>query len=114
MRWQAAPADRHSTHDLLAARLLCVLIARAWLLKAGGLGRPEPGAASSWHAQAAAADDRVAQNNLGVRCRDGRGVDRNLDEALRWFKRSADADYPKAQLNLGLLLKTGTGAGSAP
>lgn len=60
------------------------------------------------------AGDRVAQNDPGVLYRDGRGVDRNLDEALRWFKRSADAGYPKAQLDLGLLLKAGTGAWGAP
>ena len=45
----------------------------------------------------------IAQNNLGVYYRDGVIVQKNLDEALKYFKLSAEKNYAPAQYNLGLL-----------
>ena len=33
---------------------------------------------------------------------DGNGVEKNLQEAAKWFKKSAEQGYPLAQYNLGL------------
>lgn len=38
----------------------------------------------------------MAQYNMGVLYKDGRGVEQNLEEALRWFHLSAAQGYEQA------------------
>lgn len=41
--------------------------------------------AYSWYLKAVEQDDTLVQNNFGCLYRDGRGVQKNIDEAARWF-----------------------------
>lgn len=49
--------------------------------------------------QRAQAGDAVAQNELAVRYRLGRDVDKNTKEALDWFQKAAFQGYGKAMFN---------------
>lgn len=62
-------------------------------------------AVAEWR-PAAIAGDPDAQYNLGQAYKLGRGVTRDLDQALYWYKRAADQSPPhqKAQAMYGLLL----------
>ena len=51
----------------------------------------------------------VAQNNLGVRYDNGRGVPEDDAEAVRWYRLAADQEYAIAQFNLGLMYRHGEG-----
>jgi TPR repeat protein len=51
----------------------------------------------------------MAQNNLGTCYKDGRGVDKNWEEALVWFRKAAEQGHPSGQLNLGLMYSGGLG-----
>ena len=51
----------------------------------------------------------LAQNNLGVLYRDGRGVAQNYAEAAKWFRKAADQGNAQAQTNLGAMYGTGRG-----
>ena len=39
----------------------------------------------------------------------GKGIKRDLREAVRWIKRSAESGYPKSQYALGLIYTRGLG-----
>lgn len=45
----------------------------------------------------------TAQIFIGWMYEVGRGVDRNLEEARRWYRRAADAGSPMGQFHLGIL-----------
>jgi TPR repeat protein len=60
----------------------------------------------------ALAGDTAAQLRLGIAFEFGQGVDKNLDEAIHWYRIAADRGDPVAQTNLAYLFETG-GNGSA-
>jgi uncharacterized protein len=53
--------------------------------------------------------DIDAQNKLGSAYYNGKGVEKNIAEALRWFTQSAQKGYAKAQYNLGVMYYVGQG-----
>lgn len=53
-------------------------------------------------AQAAAEGDADAEFELSVRYEQGRGVERDMDEALRRLRRAAEENHPHAQYKLGM------------
>jgi uncharacterized caspase-like protein/TPR repeat protein len=61
----------------------------------------------------AEAGDIFGYNNLGWLYETGRGVERDLPTALRWYARAAEAGQPHAFLNLARLFREG-GPGLAP
>ena len=55
--------------------------------------------------KAAEQGDAKAQYNLGIFYENGQGVDKSLDEAIKWFRLAAKQDLPQAQnalANLGI------------
>jgi uncharacterized protein len=53
--------------------------------------------------------DLDAQNKLGAAYFNGRGVEKNIAEAQRWFTQAAQKGYAKAQYNLGVMYYAGQG-----
>ena len=53
--------------------------------------------------------DADAQNKLGIRYRDGKGVRKDVAEALVWYRRAAEQGHPKAQFNLSNMYHYGQG-----
>ena len=53
--------------------------------------------------------DAIAQNNLGNCYWDGIGVEKNYDEAFKWYKKSAEQGYANAQFMLGNCYQNGIG-----
>lgn len=66
--------------------------------------------AASWYHQAAASGLAAAQRRLGALYESGRGVPRDVREAMAWYRRAADQDDPDAQTRLGLLLSASDSA----
>lgn len=56
----------------------------------------------------------AAQNNLGIRYRDGVGTAQNPAESFKWFRRAADQGHAQAQFNLGGLYWDGRGTAKSP
>jgi uncharacterized protein len=50
-----------------------------------------------------------AQNNLGLMCRQGRGVPQDDAEAVKWFRKAAKQGYGPAQNNLAEMRRQGRG-----
>jgi TonB family protein len=48
-----------------------------------------------------------AQNNLGVLYENGKGVPKDINEALKWYRLAAEQGYAGAQNNLGLIYALG-------
>ena len=55
----------------------------------------------------AEAGDAAAQYNLGVHYATGRGVDRDVAEAVRWYRLAAEQGCAKAQHTLGVMYRNG-------
>ena len=53
--------------------------------------------------------NRDAQFAMGVLYYEGHGVNKNLDEALAWFRKAADSEHPTAMFNLGVAYWEGRG-----
>ena len=53
--------------------------------------------------------DNEAQYNLGVLYLEGRGVERNLEQARNWFIKAAQKQHLEAQYNLGHMALSGMG-----
>lgn len=53
--------------------------------------------------------DRAAQYNLGLLYEDGKGLARDSEAALTWYRKSAAQSFPMAQHNLGRLYYMGEG-----
>ncbi len=49
----------------------------------------------------------AAQNQMGIRYRDGKGVSKNTSQAIYWFNQAAAQGYASAQFNLGVLYSSG-------
>ena len=58
---------------------------------------------------AAEQGDAVAQYNLGVSYRDGKGIQQDYKKAFDWFKKSAEQGYAAAQFEIGFCYRTGKG-----
>jgi TPR repeat protein len=58
----------------------------------------------------AQAGDMDAQYNLGIMFYHGEGVERDHEEALKWFHLAAEQNDPEAQYNLGFMYGRGEGA----
>lgn len=56
----------------------------------------------------AVAGDTRAQLQLGIAFEFGQGVDKNIEEAMHWYRIAADRGDPEAQTNLGYLYETGS------
>jgi uncharacterized protein len=65
--------------------------------------------AAKWFRKAADQGLAVAQSELGVSYRSGRGVTQDDAEAAKWFRKAADQGDDKGQYNLGLLYASGQG-----
>lgn len=65
--------------------------------------------AHRWYKSAAEQGRRIAQVELGLMYRDGRGVARNAEEAFRWFLQAAEAGEPYAQLLVATAYHRGRG-----
>ena len=59
--------------------------------------------------RAADQGEPVAQNNLGVMYRNGRGVPKSDTTALSWYRKSADQGNAFAQNNMGFMYENGHG-----
>ena len=53
--------------------------------------------------------DALAQLNVGVAYDTGHGVEKDLEQALSWYRKAAEQGYAKAQYNLGLNYYIGKG-----
>jgi localization factor PodJL len=58
---------------------------------------------------AAAAGDRSAEYEIAMRYAEGRGVARNMAEAVRWLERAANTGFVPAQFRLASLYEKGEG-----
>ena len=58
---------------------------------------------------AALANDPAAEYELGARYAEGRGIQQNMAEAVRWLERAADAGFAPAQFRLASLNEKGDG-----
>jgi TPR repeat protein/CHAT domain-containing protein len=54
-----------------------------------------------WTRKAANQGDLMAMNNLGYAYEYGKGVDKNMDEALEWYQMAADGGVALASRNIG-------------
>ena len=68
-----------------------------------------PAAAAAWVAAAAQNGIVEAQAVYGQYLLDGHGVERNVDEALTWFRHAARRDHPMAMNMLGRCYEHGWG-----
>ncbi|GMK53528.1 hypothetical protein CspeluHIS016_0101140 [Cutaneotrichosporon spelunceum] len=57
-----------------------------------------------WYERAATLGDREAHNGLGIIYRDGLGVKKDREKALKYFEASAGLDLPDAEINVGKML----------
>ena len=57
----------------------------------------------------AEAGDADAQNNLGVMYNEGKGVEQDFKEAVKWYRKAADQGDATAQYNLGVMHEIGEG-----
>jgi Sel1 repeat len=62
-----------------------------------------------WYRSAADQDDALAQDNLGIMYRDGRGVQQDFAEAVKWWRKAADQGNASAQYSLGARFYEGHG-----
>lgn len=91
----------------LATTVLCLVLAMpTWAGFKEGSDAYDRGdyatAMREWH-PLAEQGHVIAQKNLGVIYRQGRGVERNYAEAIKWYRKAADAGNAKAQFSLGLM-----------
>ena len=56
--------------------------------------------AVKWYRMAADQGNATAQYNVGVRHKNGRGIERNEVEAVKWYRMAADQRNVNAQYNV--------------
>jgi hypothetical protein len=71
--------------------------------------KADPPLAARRYREAAMKGLMPAQYRLGRLYEDGRGVARDLDQAVLWYRKAADQTDPAAQLRLGILMSPGNG-----
>ena len=59
--------------------------------------------------QQAEKGDPAAQTQLGLAYRNGKGVQQDLEEAVKWYTRAAEKNHAEAQAYLGFMYMTGRG-----
>ena len=59
--------------------------------------------------KAAEAGDARAQNSIGIAYQWGQGVEKDYNEAVKWFRAAAKQNYASAQFNLGVSYLEGEG-----
>ena len=59
--------------------------------------------------RAAEQGDTSAQFNLALCYEDGKGVEKNAEEAVKWYKKAAEQGLAEAQVNLGFCYAEGRG-----
>lgn len=59
--------------------------------------------------QQAEKGDPAAQTQLGLAYRNGKGVNQDLEEAVKWYTRAAEKNHAEAQAYLGFMYMTGRG-----
>ena len=59
--------------------------------------------------KAAEAGDISAQSNLGFMYAKGIGVEKNIDEAIKWYRKAAENGHLNSQFNLGVIYAKGRG-----
>lgn len=59
--------------------------------------------------QQAEKGDPLAQTQLGLAYRNGKGVPQDLEEAVKWYTRAAEKNHAEAQAYLGFMYMTGRG-----
>ena len=64
--------------------------------------------------KAAEQGDAQAQYNLGVCYANGNGVEKNLSEAVKWWRKAAEQGFAQAQFNLGVCYDFGKGVEKNP
>ena len=102
LRWRTRP------HGNLAKNVLIVLTIALGLASVE-IARAEEKTQAQMNAdfevlmKAAEAGNTVAQDNLGHMYYEGEEVERNEDEAIRWFKKAAAKGYAPSQHNLGFV-----------
>ena len=80
----------------------------AWASAAGDAKVPSAVAAQSVKASAEKGD-AATQFRYAQMLRDGRGVAKNVKEAVAWTRKAADSGYAPAQCQMGLFYMNGTG-----
>ena len=79
----------------------------------GSLPAPEsPGGRLEALSKKALGGDTKAQLRMGLAFEFGEGVQKDLEQAMRWYHMAADRGDPVAQTDLGYLYETGGGTGS--
>ena len=53
--------------------------------------------------------DVESQFNLGIQYQDGKGVEQNFKEAVKWYRKAAEQGDSDAQNNLGFMYQKGQG-----
>lgn len=86
-----------------------ILTLATLLAVSGGVLAGQKGEGFSFWLDLARAGDSEAQYRVANRYRDGRDVDPDPTEALRWYRRAAEQGHAKAENNLGLMYAKGFG-----
>jgi hypothetical protein len=91
-----------------------IQVAEAYAAGQGGSREPRQfqadyKAAADWYRKAADQGNITAEIRLGDLYRDGRGVARDMAQAVAWYRKAADQGDAGAQGTLGLLYSVGMG-----
>lgn len=120
----ARPTPRRSLFRIFAVLTTIGLCTAATQLRAqqGAANPPPSGGQNQIHSieglrqtverilrQAAEGGDTNAMNQLGYAYQHGRGVTKDLGQAMHWFQKAATAGNPRAMVNLGFLYERGVG-----
>ena len=96
---------------LLGFAALLAVSTTAQTLSSGPVPEKLNGELAALSEKALAGDTR-AQLRMGIAFEFGQGVDRNVDEAMRWYRLAADRGDPVAQTDLGYLYESEIGRAS--
>lgn len=80
----------------------------------GQQGEADKARAVTLYRQAAEGGYALAQYRLGVLYQIGQGVEKDLEEARKWFAVASDAGLREAEFNYAIMLETGTGGARDP
>lgn len=105
-----AAIRRIAAAGLCAAALLLLAPPQAWAGFADGVKAYEAGdytgAYAAW-APLAERGDVAAMRNLGHLYRWGQGVERDIQQAMHWYRRAAETGFARAQANLAAIYLQG-------
>jgi hypothetical protein len=78
--------------DARAARALGAMLERDIQLSRGRVSEAKPDQAAGWYLRAFEGGDKPSADALGLMFYQGRGVERNFDESLRWYRHNQPVD----------------------